>query len=71
MAQGRSGSRYKQPLYLRSRLSFTTLSPLECASLGKMGTLHKFPLVFENTPFPGITAIFLNNFFTLKVFLNS
>ena len=65
---GRTGSRETLPIYLRSRFDFTTINPFESASLGKilhifavsMGILHLLPLIFTNSPFQCIIAIFLN-----------
>ena len=77
MTRGQTGTKYTQPLYLRSRFSLTTMSPLESAgfcetistSADLMSTLHIVLLILKIFPFTCIIVIFLNKIISdIKIF---
>ena len=72
-------NRLHRSWYLRSRFNLTTVNPLETAGLGKIfhifaasiGLLQVLPLIFENSAFSCIIAIFLNKILLeIKAFSN-
>ena len=63
---GQTGSKYTFPFYIRSRFNLTTINQLESSGVHKIlhvfaASVGMFPLFLENSPFPCIFSIFLNN----------